>query len=897
MGTVVRRYGYVALLLLTVCGCGGGGDGGGLTPPPLTLLATLQAILSGANEPTVVDAEARAAGVVELLSDGTVNFSLSLDGAWAPQLTGAHIHRGATGVDGAVVADLLGGGATVDPVTFTLSGTITISDTLASEIAAAPDDFYLNVHTATAPQGLARGQIAPFAPIEWHATMRGSEETTVVDATARGAAALALTTPASLEFAIAMANPAIADVVGAHIHLGNAGVPGPIVVDLGADPAAVTDAAAGTRSGTLAINRETLARLLANPGGFYVNVHTAAAPQGAARGQLQTGTVSMWAPLSGNEETSVIDAAARGGVMLELTTFTSGTMELAVPPAQGINNVTSAHVHVGAAGVNGNIIIDLLAGSDLSRSPVTGSAEGTITYTQPEYARLLANPAGYYANIHTAAAPLGLARGQLTQTPASLFAILSGAQELTSVNPAAAGTLSVLLTGAGHGSFTLTMTTPPIGDVTAAHVHDGATGVNGPALMDLLGGTGITVVGNKMSGDFTFSGRTFARLLAAPQLFYGNAHTSAAPLGIARGQFTLRTDAVAPNSLVYSTPVVYLTGVAITPNTPTSGGGAVANYAVTPPLPSGLTLNSTTGVISGTPTSVSAATNYTVTASNAAGSTTATVNITVNLSPPSSLSYTTPVTFVVGTAITPLSPSHSGGAITNYTVSPALPGGLTLNATTGVISGTPTAATAAANYTVTGSNSAGSKQATINITVNSSLQPPSGLSYSTPVSYPTGYAITANNPTVGGGAVTTWSISPALPAGLSFNSSTGSITGTPTTVTSGANYTVTASNGAGSTTATVNITVTLGAPTSLTYDIGFAVGYINTANPTMTPSSSGGAVSSYSISPALPAGLSISSSTGVISGTPTVTSALTTYTVTASNATGSTTVTVQIVVY
>ncbi len=37
-------------------------------------------------------------------------------------------------------------------------------------------------------------------------------------------------------------------------------IPGPIVVDLGADPAAVTDAAAGTRSGTLAINRETLVR-------------------------------------------------------------------------------------------------------------------------------------------------------------------------------------------------------------------------------------------------------------------------------------------------------------------------------------------------------------------------------------------------------------------------------------------------------------------------------------------------------------------------------------------------------------------------------------------------------------------------------------------------------------
>ena len=53
-----------------------------------------------------------------------------------------------------------------------------------------------------------------------------------------------------------------------------------------------------------------------------------------------------------------------------------------------------------------------------------------------------------------------------------------------------------------------------------------------------------------------------------------------------------------------------------------------------------------------------------------------------------------------------------------YSVSPALPAGLTLNTQTGVISGTPTANALAADYTITATNATGSSQAILNITVN-----------------------------------------------------------------------------------------------------------------------------------------------------------------------------------
>jgi hypothetical protein len=85
-----------------------------------------------------------------------------------------------------------------------------------------------------------------------------------------------------------------------------------------------------------------------------------------------------------------------------------------------------------------------------------------------------------------------------------------------------------------------------------------------------------------------------------------------------------------PNTLVYSTnPAVYTLNLEITPNTPTNKGGASESYSVTPDLPPGLSLNTSTGVIGGTPLVVSASTTYVVTARNVSGSTNALLPMSV----------------------------------------------------------------------------------------------------------------------------------------------------------------------------------------------------------------------------------------------------------------------------
>jgi hypothetical protein len=352
-----------------------------------------------------------------------------------------------------------------------------------------------------------------------------------------------------------------------------------------------------------------------------------------------------------------------------------------------------------------------------------------------------------------------------------------------------------------------------------------------------------------------------------------------------------------PLALAYATAVgTYTLGSAIAPNTPSNGGGAVVSYSVAPALPPGLALDPASGVISGTPSAITARAAFTVTALNSGGAVTAALSLAVNDVPPSLLAYSeSPASYVIGRPIAANRPASSGGAVVSYSVSPALPIGLGINSSTGILSGTPAAVVPRATYTVTAVNTGGAATADLSVAVDDLA--PVNLVYATAVAaYTVGLPIASNTPTHGGGAVLSYAIVPALPQGLSLDARSGVISGTPAAITPASTYIVTAANSGGSTTASLEIATNDKAPSALGYATAQATYVLGAVIPPNRPASSGGAPLAYSVSPALPGGLHLDASTGVIAGTPTVLSARADYTITAANSGGSATAALSIAV-
>lgn len=191
----------------------------------------------------------------------------------------------------------------------------------------------------------------------------------------------------------------VEDAVMAHIHIGPPGVAGPIVFPF-PDPLDI--------DATWDLTLDEAIRLLA--GGYYVNVHSPAFPAGEIRGQLLPRQASadvevVSFPLSGAQEVPPV-ATDDSGVCV-------ATFDLAGLPEQGdldiycthdVANPVAAHIHNGAPGVAGPIVIPF----DDPTSPIVAED----VFLNPALAEAL-REGNLYVNVHTAANPNGHIRGQI----------------------------------------------------------------------------------------------------------------------------------------------------------------------------------------------------------------------------------------------------------------------------------------------------------------------------------------------------------------------------------------------------------------------------------------------------------------------------------------------------
>jgi hypothetical protein len=98
-----------------------------------------------------------------------------------------------------------------------------------------------------------------------------------------------------------------------------------------------------------------------------------------------------------------VDVAARSGALC----FSIAVEGIALP-------ATAAHIHVGATGVAGDIVVTLEAPTGFG-SGATGIASGCLTRLDGSLLRDIAkNPSRYYVNVHNGDFPNGAIRGQLS---------------------------------------------------------------------------------------------------------------------------------------------------------------------------------------------------------------------------------------------------------------------------------------------------------------------------------------------------------------------------------------------------------------------------------------------------------------------------------------------------
>jgi hypothetical protein len=192
----------------------------------------------------------------------------------------------------------------------------------------------------------------------------------------------------------------------AHIHSGEAGVAGPVVVTLGTSGA--------THGCVDGVKRSLLLDVIQHPGAYYVNVHTTDFPAGALRGQLGRGWTS-------SDETT-LEATLRGSseVPGPGDPNGTGTAEITLNPGLGLVcfeisvsaimlPATAAHIHSGAAGVAGPVVVTLAPpGSG-------GTSSGCVSgLTSALVSAIVTSPSSYYVNVHTTDYPAGAVRGQLS---------------------------------------------------------------------------------------------------------------------------------------------------------------------------------------------------------------------------------------------------------------------------------------------------------------------------------------------------------------------------------------------------------------------------------------------------------------------------------------------------
>ncbi|WP_321474860.1 CHRD domain-containing protein [uncultured Paludibaculum sp.] len=442
---------------------------------------------------------------------GAVDFKSVYKLAVTSNITAMHIHRGAATANGPVVIDSTLSSPVADATTGVLSlqgpvpPTNTNGLTALRDLVANPSGFYLNMHTARNPSGELRGQLLPAEKLVLMGLMNpGNEVPAIADSTAKATCAITVIAarnadgfPISAEV-IFDANysgfPEGTNFTGFHIHNGPAGVNAGVVINTGLAGPVAANATGGNLKYEVQIDpangnqAAAVAGLFVAPSRYYVNMHTTVNSGGAIRGQLRSTDKMVFQTqlLTTNEVPATnIDASAGASFTMHTLRNNEGWIVAGVAVFDvnytfpGSVQVTGTHIHDGAAGANGPVVIN--SGLSAANQPVSPTGFGNV-YRQNVQSSDLAirsmnqvsiDPHSTYFNVHTSDFPGGVFRNQtgpMLDKPV-ISAVISGVSDPTNTTVAPLGWVTVF------GSNLLSATGNEAGYESKAPLHLNGTTV------------------------------------------------------------------------------------------------------------------------------------------------------------------------------------------------------------------------------------------------------------------------------------------------------------------------------------------------------------------------------------------------------------------------------------
>jgi hypothetical protein len=351
---------------------------------------------------------------------------------------------------------------------------------------------------------------------------------------------------------------------------------------------------------------------------------------------------------------------------------------------------------------------------------------------------------------------------------------------------------------------------------------------------------------------------TFSALGVGPHTFTVTAADAAG---------NMSTPATLPFTVVEPPAITSTNATTFTVGTPgsfavTATGFPAPTFAKTGALPTGVIFDTMTGVLSGVPAAGTGGTYpLTITAHNGIG-TDASQAFALTVDEAPAITSVASTTFTVGTSGT-FMVGATGFPTPTLTESGALPGGVTFDTASGELSGTPDAGTGGVYPITFGASNGVGTDATQSFVLTVD-QPPaitSGSSTGFTVGSPGSFTVTAT-----GFPLPVLSESGPLPSGVTFDSTTGALSGTPDAGTGGVYpITLTATNGIG-TDAMQSFTLSVGEAPAITS--GSATIFTVGVSGSFTVTASGAPVPALAESGPLPSGVSFDTTTGVLSGRP-----------------------------